>query len=472
LPDSSVLSSIEFTPIDPLEQGSDAFRIPRHLRPKGALRLTVLIAAHNEEQSIGATLDSVLAQDRQADYIVVAADNCTDSTVKVSRERIGPSPGPRVLVYETINNTHKKSGALNQIWAIMRLHTDLFVCIDADTVLPKNALRHWENEFLRDPRVGGCSAKFTMLSSQEMAVLARKSVVPRAAGKYPKQNFRERMWCRVQKAEFAKWTDTALARKGRWTSVLAGTACAIRASALEEVVANRRERGQSPIPWTYDSAVEDFELTYRLRELGYVCRVSAHVRAYTGAMLTLKTLWAQRLKWQVGTVSDLKAFGVNRLTFIDWWQQFLGLAAAVLRVSWVALFISGLLLTGEVHVLRFWWIFPIAFVLCDLREAWRVPHRTKADLVTAALLFPQELFAWLRAGWFVWSWVEVLSGKKRDHWALQIAAESPDGARLIAASVISGGNTQPTARPRSSSAKGTAPKHLRPRYLRDMKVSA
>jgi cellulose synthase/poly-beta-1,6-N-acetylglucosamine synthase-like glycosyltransferase len=269
-----------------------------------------------------------------------------------------------------------------------------------------------------------------------MTVLARKGVVPYTAGKSPRQTFRQRMWCRVQKAEFAKWTDTALARKGRWTSVLAGTACAIRASALEEVVAQRQIRGQTPIPWTYDSAVEDFELTYRLRELGYVCRVSGRVRAYTGAMLSLKTLWAQRLKWQVGTVNDLRTFGLNRLTFIDWWQQFLGLSAAVLRVSWVALFIAGLLLTGHVHVLHYWWIFPVAFVLCDLREAWRVPHRTWADLVTAALLLPQELFAWLRAAWFVWSWLEVLSGKKRDHWAMQIAAESRP-ARLHALGTVS-----------------------------------
>jgi poly-beta-1,6-N-acetyl-D-glucosamine synthase len=436
LSESSAPLSTELSAVDPLEQASDSFRLPRHLRSKGALRLTVLIAAHNEQASIGATLDSVLAQDRPADYIVVAADNCTDATVEVSLERSKTSSGQRVLVYETVENKHKKSGALNQVWEIMRLHTDLFVCIDADTVLPRNSLRHWENEFVRDGRVAGCSAKFTMLSSQEMAVLARRGEVPRAAGRYPRQTFRERMWCRVQKAEFAKWTDTALARKDRWTSVLAGTACAIRASALEEVVAQRRTRGQSPIPWTYDSAVEDFELTYRLRELGYVCRVSGRVRAYTGAMLSLKTLWAQRLKWQVGTVNDLRTFGVNRLTFIDWWQQFLGLAAAVLRVSWVGLFIAGLLLTGQVHVLHFWWIFPIAFVLCDLREAWRVPHRTWADLVTAAALLPQELFAWLRAGWFVWSWFEVLSGRKRDHWALQMAAEKRP-ARLHALGAVS-----------------------------------
>jgi biofilm PGA synthesis N-glycosyltransferase PgaC len=390
--------------------------------PGRHMRLTVLIAAHDEEQSIGATLDSVFAQERQANRIVVAVDNCTDATAAIAMARPLPESSP-LFVYETVENRHRKSGALNQAWKLTHSRTDLFVCIDADTVLPPNALGDWEAEFMRDERVAGCSAKFTMLSAQEMAELAESGSVPASVAEFPHQSFRERMWCRMQKAEFAKWTDTALARQGRWTSVLAGTACAIRSAALDQVVAQRRERGEEPVPWTYSSEVEDFELTYRLRELGYECRVSADVRAYTGAMLALRTLWAQRLKWQVGTVRDLRAIGLNRLTLIDWWQQFLGMVSAIIRVAWVGLFILGVALTGHMHVLRYWWIFPVVFVLCDVREAWRMPHRTWSDVLTAAVLIPQEVFAWLRAAWFTWSWMEVLTGRNRDRWALQMAAE-------------------------------------------------
>jgi len=398
---------------------------PQLLPPRSNARLTVLIAAHNEEQSIGATLDSVLAQERQPDRVVVAADNCTDHTVEIARSKNASTPGDaRVAVFETVENTHKKAGALNQAWGMTRADTDLYICIDADTVLPPNALGDWANEFDQDDKLAGCSAKFTMLSSQEMAGLARQGLVPITAGEFPGLTFRERMWCRMQKAEFAKWTDTALMRDRRWTSVLAGTACAIRASALSDVVIRRQQRGQEAEPWTYSSEVEDFELTYRLRELGYECRVSADVRAYTGAMLTLKTLWAQRLKWQVGTVRDLKSIGVNRLTVVDWWQQCLGLVSALLRVSWVTLLVLGIALSGHLEMFRFWWIFPVAFVICDIREAWRIPHRTWADVLMAAVLLPQELFAWVRAAWFTWSWVEVLTGRTRDRWALQIAAES------------------------------------------------
>jgi poly-beta-1,6-N-acetyl-D-glucosamine synthase len=401
-------------------------------------RITVLIAAHNEEEHIGVTLDSVLAQERGADLVVVAADNCTDRTAEVAESRRAAAGGGAIVVYETVGNTHKKSGALNQAWSLTREMTDLYVCIDADTILPPNAVADWEAEFVESETLAGCSAKFTMLSTQEMMRLAETGVVPSSVDELPRHSFRERMWCRIQKAEFAKWTDTALARKGRWTSVLAGTACMVRATALEQVVAIERERwldrylagveGTSVTdrpegPWTYESEVEDYYLTYQMRCVGWECRVSADVRAYTGAMLTMRTLWAQRMKWQVGTVSDLRTIGYNRVTRVDWWQQFLGVISALLRVAWIILLVAGIVLTRHFQMFRFWWVFPLGFAICDVREVWRAPHRTWADVVTAAFVLPQELFAWMRAGWFTWSWVEVLTGRKNDRWALQIAAE-------------------------------------------------
>jgi biofilm PGA synthesis N-glycosyltransferase PgaC len=277
-----------------------------------------------------------------------------------------------------------------------------------------------------------------MLSTQEMVNLADAGVLPASVGELPHQSFRERLWCRIQKAEFAKWTDTALTRKDRRTSVLAGTACMLRATALDEVVESERanwlDKYMADVdgvtvdtcpqgPWTYDSEVEDYYLTYQLRTFGWSCKVSADVRAYTGAMLSARTLWAQRMKWQVGTVSDLRSIGLNPLTRIDWWQQLLGMISAVLRVSWIALVLFGVALTGHFHLMKFWWVFPVLFAICDVREVWRVPHRTWGDVLTAALIVPQELFAWMRAAWFTWSWMEVLTGRTRDRWALQIAAE-------------------------------------------------
>ena len=67
-----------------------------------------MIPAHNEEGQIVATIRSLRAQTRPPDRIIVAADNCTDATVELAR-------GEGVEVYATVDNTHKKAGALNQV---------------------------------------------------------------------------------------------------------------------------------------------------------------------------------------------------------------------------------------------------------------------------------------------------------------------------------------------------------------------
>jgi cellulose synthase/poly-beta-1,6-N-acetylglucosamine synthase-like glycosyltransferase len=192
-------------------------------------------------------------------------------------------------------------------------------------------------------------------------------------------------------------------------------------------VPDDQDGGRTDGPWSYSSQVEDFELTYRIRELGYRCHVSPTVRAYTDAMDNVRALWGQRMKWQVGTVEDLLAFGFNRLTFLDWRQQLAGMVSAAVRFTWVILMVWGALF-GLLDFNPIWLLLPLLFVGVDVKRAFRVPHRDKWDVILAALLVPQEIFAWMRAAWFCTSWLEVIVGKitgrRRDRWTLQYAAES------------------------------------------------
>lgn len=59
--------------------------------------LLVIIPAHNEGQRIARTLNSLREQTRQADAVIVAADNCTDDTVSIALAE-------GVTVMETTNN--------------------------------------------------------------------------------------------------------------------------------------------------------------------------------------------------------------------------------------------------------------------------------------------------------------------------------------------------------------------------------
>jgi glycosyltransferase involved in cell wall biosynthesis len=49
----------------------------------GHPRVVALVPAHNEEAAIGLALDSLAAQTRRPDLVIVIPDNCTDGTVAV-----------------------------------------------------------------------------------------------------------------------------------------------------------------------------------------------------------------------------------------------------------------------------------------------------------------------------------------------------------------------------------------------------
>jgi poly-beta-1,6-N-acetyl-D-glucosamine synthase len=362
------------------------------------VKLVVLIPAQNEEGTIAKTIGHILCQRRSADKVIVIPNGCRsgDRTAEIARSFDG------VIVMELPRLEHKKSEALNRAWTKYCQDADLVVCLDADTELPANALGDWEQEFRADEELGGSSSKFTMLDP---------GVLPR-----------------IQKHEFAAWTTKSL-RRG-WTSVLAGTGCCIRGEALRAVVKNDARPG----PWHYGSQTEDFELTYQIRRLGYYCKVSPTVRAYTDAMDDLASLWNQRMKWQVGTCQDLMRIGFDRLTLIDWWQQCVGIFAALSRFVWLGFMVT--LLVFDMFVFQPLWLLPTAlFISADVKKSLTVPERTWRDITMAALFFPLEAFAWLRACWFLAGWASALhgrmTGQQKDRWQAQYAAEG----------ILRGGNT-------------------------------
>ncbi|KAB7785412.1 glycosyltransferase family 2 protein [Methylorubrum populi] len=59
-------------------------RPPPPLPPVDRPALAVLVPAHDEERDVGAALDSIRAQLRPGDRLVVVADNCTDRTADIA----------------------------------------------------------------------------------------------------------------------------------------------------------------------------------------------------------------------------------------------------------------------------------------------------------------------------------------------------------------------------------------------------
>ena len=350
-------------------------------------RIVALVPAHNESSTIGPTIEALLAQTRPLDLIVVSANNCTDDTADVARSYRYP-----VVVIDVQGNVHRKSEAMNLAWSIYCKNADIVICSDADTKLSPHAVCDWEQEFAARPKLGGSSSKPVMLGTSLLA--------------------------RIQKAEFTKSASISL-RRGA-TNVISGTGCAYRNNALREIAARD---DQPDGPWSYASAVEDFYLTYRLREADWRCVVSPTVWCLTGSMPTIKTLWAQRIKWQTGTVQDLLRFGLNALTWREWLTQAMGLLCIVFWILWPTVEIMAVA-TGQIH---FTWltvtIFPAFFSAITLYEAMKIHDKDRWDIVVALSLFPMFLYTWLMMGWVSASWWRILRRDKSDLWAVQYKAE-------------------------------------------------
>ncbi|KRF34627.1 glycosyltransferase [Nocardioides sp. Soil805] len=278
------------------------------VRPAGPL--VALLPAHDEEASLGAALDSLRDQTRPPDRIVVVADNCTDRTVEIARAR-------GVEVHETVGNSHKKAGALNQVLDLLLPtlgdHAQVLV-MDADCTLDREFLAVARAN-LREGGLGGCGGTF------------RGGPGGGLVGTF-------------QRNEYARYERDVRRLRGK-ALVLTGTASVFPVSVLRDVVAARRDGrlpDRSGAGSVYDLRVltEDNELSLALLHLGYDILAPAACTLETEVMPTWRDLADQRLRWKRGAIENLVDYGWTPVTRRYWGRQllsFLGVLATLLYVG-------------------------------------------------------------------------------------------------------------------------------------------
>lgn len=367
-------------------------------------KIVVVVPAHNEEGTIGGVVQALLAQTRRPDRIVVVADNCTDRTVEIARRF-----GRRVTVIETVGNRDRKVGALRMAWQqYVAYGFDYMLGVDADTILSPDSLAALEDELEENPSVGGVMARYTFDPDLGQSKWARLLV-------------------RMQRLEFASWTIDILHRK-RNTYVLGGQATLFRVDALQQIVDEERRLS----PWDPEAQVEDMELTWMLSTRDWETKVSATARAYAGPMLTVRSLWAQRRKWDEGMIRLLLGSKIGATTMYPWRVQLKNGVNALTRVLFVLLLTTSLLI-GAFEWNWIWIAPPILAALLNFKHARKVPGHTKLDLFLAGTLVMVEIYLWFRLLVWTTSWATVVAGIRRDGWARQYKAEGlPAGQTMIA----------------------------------------
>jgi len=109
-------------------------------------RVAVLIPAHNEETSIGATVSRVRAQLASSDEVVVVADNCTDRTAEIAA-----AAGARVL-QRSSTDCGKGFALAFGVQNLSENPPDVLIVLDADTRMEDGSIQRLASEAMATGR--------------------------------------------------------------------------------------------------------------------------------------------------------------------------------------------------------------------------------------------------------------------------------------------------------------------------------
>ncbi|MCR2814218.1 glycosyltransferase family 2 protein [Microbacterium sp. zg.Y1090] len=377
-----------------------------------------VIPAYNEEESIAAVLESLLAQTRVPDVIHLVVNNTTDATVKIASEYAGPheivtdlgEQFTEVFVHDIGKNPDKKVGALNYGYALVEGY-DYLLGVDGDTIADPRAVEYLETEAVSDSRIGGISAIYS-IDDQPIKGLVGKFLI---AG---------------QRTQFAAFNLQNLLH-GRNMAVLGGQFSIFSTTALREAMKQNRQS----TPWVKDSEVEDSLLSLQIKSAGFLTKISPYARADVGGMTTLRGYDAQQVKWTYGSIElmwpgqrgDTKGQPFHPNLRMRWFENFGMLTNLFVRVAFLTLLAGSLSINAFVFS-PLWLLPPVVAVLLNLRIAYTMKNRNARDVAFAGLIFPAEIFMWIRISHFLRSWTRFLSRKKVDNWAMQARAETGGGS--------------------------------------------
>ena len=225
--------------------------------------VAVLIPAYNEEKVIVRTVQSVLDSDYPNLRAIVIDDGSKDQTLEVTCavfQKKGIAEG-RVTVLTKPNAG--KAAALN--YALDHLTEELFVGIDADTIIAPDAISKLIPHF-SDPRVAAIAGN-------------------------AKVGNRVNLWTRWQALEYI--TSQNFERRALNTlnavSVVTGAIGAWRTADVKAAGC-----------YHHDTVAEDADLTMALLQAGYHVNYEDRAFAYTEAPTTANGLMRQRFRWSFG----------------------------------------------------------------------------------------------------------------------------------------------------------------------------
>jgi cellulose synthase/poly-beta-1,6-N-acetylglucosamine synthase-like glycosyltransferase len=254
----------------------DRLRRPhRQASPGFSPRVAILIPAYNEEAVIVRTIRSVLHSDYKNLRVIVIDDGSRDRTAEVAAAAYAQDIAAGRLQVLTKHN-EGKAAALN--YALERISEEVYIGIDADTVIAPDAISKLIPHF-EDPAIGAIAGN-------------------------AKVGNRVNLWTRWQALEYI--TSQNFERRAlnlfHVITVVPGAIGAWRTAPVKAA-------GGYPL----NTVAEDADLTMSLLEQGWKVDYEDRALAYTEAPIDARGLMRQRFRWSFGT---LQAVWKHRAAFV------------------------------------------------------------------------------------------------------------------------------------------------------------
>lgn len=287
---------------------------------------SVIVPAYNEEESIEATLNSLVRLDYPKDKveIIIVNDGSTDKTLEKVAAFISDHPEENITLLNQQN--YGKGRAMNS--GLKIIGGEFFACLDADSFVGSNALIEMLPYFDADQQVA--------------------AVCPLLKVQKPKSVLQKVQWCEYIINMFYRFLNAKI----DCIHVTPGPFSIYKTSVIKELGG-----------FDETTITEDLEIAIRLQKHNYKILQTFDTITETVAPTSWRSLFRQRVRWYKGAIDN--SFKYKQLIFNKKYGDF-----GVLRMP--AIILSGVIaitLTGilawEVLYRLFRWVMAVNAVNFD-----------------------------------------------------------------------------------------------------------
>jgi len=253
------------------------------------MKITILIPAYNEEQTIKDSVLSCLHQTKKAHHIIVVDDWSTDKTGEIL-----DSFWDTITVLHLSKNTWNKSIA-QQVW-LKQIKDKVFIATDADTILDINFVKEIEKSFRIDRKIVAVCGYVKSIKNNWLTA------------------------CR--ELEYIIWQDLHKSAQSHVNSILILPWCC---------TAYKTKFFKKHITFDHDTIAEDLDFSYKInnyKKSRYI-NFNKHAIVYTQDPNTIYQYIHQLRRWAGWWWQNLRKHvpNVNKLPFI--------FEIAILYLEWI-----------------------------------------------------------------------------------------------------------------------------------------